>query len=144
MIKNLNLSGTWDFSMDPKKTGIERKIFAEPFADEITLPGTISQAKKGTPSDKREIGFLTDPYLYEGYAWYAKDIFLEEKDLGKVIKLYLERTRLSKVWIDDVFAGEYDSLTTPHQYDLTKFIKSAKFRLTILVSNVDYRPAAAI
>ena len=138
MIKKVDLAGSWEFTMDKEKTGIERKLYSMSFSDTIPLPGTISQAKKGTPSDKREIGFLTDPYLYEGYAWYAKNISLEENDLNKVLKLYLERTRLSKVWIDDTFVGEFDSLNTPHLYDLTEYITKREFRLTLLIANVDY------
>lgn len=138
MLKNVNLAGSWNFTMDPLKEGIEKKLFSNILTDTITLPGTISQAQKGTPSETKETGFLTDPYLFEGYAWYAKEITLEETDLDKEIYLYLERTRMTKVWIDDSFVGEFDSLNTPHNYNLTKFITKTQFRLTILVSNVDY------
>lgn len=138
MIKKLDLAGSWHFAMDAAKEGIQNKQYLTVPNDTIPLPGTISQAKKGTPSDVRETGFLTDPYLFEGYAWYSKDITLEKEDIGKVIYLYLERTRMTKVWIDDAFVGEFDSLNTPHNYELTKFITNPQFRLTILVSNVDY------
>lgn len=138
MIKSLNLAGSWNFAMDGSKEGIKKKQYLTTPTDTISLPGTISQAQKGTPSDVRETGFLTDPYLFEGYAWYSREITLEEADLDKIIYLYLERTRMTKVWIDDTFAGEFDSLNTPHNYELTNFIKKTKFRLTILVSNVDY------
>ncbi len=45
---------------------------------------------------------------------------------------------MTKVWLDDTFIGEFDSLNTPHNYDLTNYIVKTQFRLTILVSNVDY------
>lgn len=138
MIKSVDLAGIWSFAMDASKKGIENKQFLTLPDDTISLPGTISQAKKGTPSDKRETGSLTDPYLFEGYAWYSKEITLEDNDLDKVIYLHLERTRMTKVWIDDQFVGEADSLNTPHNYDLTGLITGKQFRLTILVSNVDY------
>lgn len=138
MIKSLNLAGSWNFAMDADRQGIEKKQYLNIPTDTITLPGTISQAQKGTPSDVRETGFLTDPYLFEGYAWYSKEITLEEEDLTKLIWLHLERTRMTKVWVDDAFVGEYDSLNTPHDYELTKYITKKQFRLTILVSNVDY------
>lgn len=138
MIKCINLAGTWQFAMDGDKTGIEKKIFTKLPEDTIPLPGTISMAKKGTPSDVRETGFLTDPYLFEGYAWYAREISLTEEDLGKDIFLHLERTRMTKVWVNDTFVGAFDSLNTPHDYRLTDAISEKDFRLTILVSNVDY------
>ncbi len=138
MIKKLDLAGSWHFAMDAAKDGIQNKQYHTMPEDTISLPGTTSQAKKGIPSDVRETGSLTDPWLFEGYAWYSKDISLEEGDLGKNIYLFLERTRMTKVWLDDTFIGEFDSLNTPHNYDLTNYIVKTQFRLTILVSNVDY------
>lgn len=72
MIKKIDLSGIWNFELDPDKKGIEARLFDKAKNDTITLPGTTSIAKKGTFSDKKETGFLTDPYLFEGYAWYSK------------------------------------------------------------------------
>ncbi len=76
--------------------------------------------------------------MFEGYAWYAKEITLDKDFKNKNIYLHLERTRLTRVWVNDVEVGCRDSLTTPHHYDLTPYIKDNTFRLTILVSNVDY------
>ena len=119
----MDLSGDWAFALGADKTGIEQGVFRSLPADTITLPGTTSIAKKGTPSDKKEIGFLTDPYLFEGYAWYAKEITLDKDFKNKNIYLHLERTRLTRVWVNDVEVGCRDSLTTPHHYDLTPYIK---------------------
>ncbi len=138
MIKKIDLSGTWKFAMDADKKGIEERYFDKELDDSIRLPGTTSIAKKGSPSARREIGCLTDPYLFEGYAWYSREVAIDPAYLGKNIFLNLERTRLSKVWVDAEPAGSFDSLTTPHRYDLTNVIKSSKFKLTILVSNVGY------
>ena len=63
MIKRMDLSGDWAFALDADKTGIEQGIFRSLPTDTITLPGTTSIAKKGTPSDKKEIGFLTRSIL---------------------------------------------------------------------------------
>lgn len=138
MIKKLNLAGSWHFAMDSAREGIQNKQYLSLPEDTISLPGTTSQSQKGIPSDVRETGCLTDPWLFEGYAWYSKEISLDENDLGKNIFLYLERTRMTKIWVDDTFAGEFNSLNTPHNYELTKYITKPAFRLTILVSNVDY------
>ena len=69
---------------------------------------------------------------------YSKDVHIDKEYLEKNIFLFLERTRLTKIWIDDTFAGEFDSLTTPHNYDITRFVRNTDFRITVLVSNVDY------
>lgn len=138
MKKTLDLHGSWKFELDQNKTGIENAFFQKEFSDTILLPGTTSLAQKGTYSDKKETGFLTDPYLFEGYAWYSREISLTEEDLTSPVFLYLERTRMTKVWIDDTLVGSFDSLNTPHEYHLTPYIKKKDFRITILVSNVDY------
>lgn len=138
MKKYIDLKGLWQFSLDPEKQGISKQFFRDTFDDAIYLPGTTSIAQKGLYNDKKETGHLTDPYLYEGYAWYSHMVTLSEDDLQSQVILFLERTRLTKVWVDDTLVGSADSLTTPHQYDLTPYLKNTQFRLTILVSNVDY------
>lgn len=138
MKKTVNLHGNWQFELDQEKTGIENGFFRKTFSDTIKLPGTTSMACKGTYSDKKETGTLTDPYLFEGYAWYSREISLEEEDLSCPVFLCLERTRMTKIWVDDRLAGSFDSLNTPHKYHLTPYITKKNFRLTILVSNVDY------
>ncbi|MGN0435464.1 MAG: sugar-binding domain-containing protein [Wujia sp.] len=138
MISNISLSGEWNFELDAEKDGIKNKYYAKSLSDTIVLPSTTSISKKGKASDKKEIGFLTDPYAFEGYAWYQRKIDLPDNTLGKNIFLHLERTRMTTVWINSCYVGENDSLTTPHDYDLTPFISDGSFILTILVSNVDY------
>lgn len=138
MKKTLNLQGSWQFELDQDKTGIDKAFYQKEFSDTITLPGTTSMAQKGTYSEEREVGTLTDPYLFQGYAWYSRKISLAQEDLTGRVFLYLERTRMTKVWINDQLVGSFDSLNTPHEYDLTSFLTEKEFRLTILVSNVDY------
>ena len=74
MVKKIDLAGQWNFTLDAAKEGISKEFYKSLPLDTISLPGTTSLAKKGTPSDVRETGFLTDPYLFEGYAWYSKEI----------------------------------------------------------------------
>lgn len=136
MTKTMNLQGVWDFQLDTGCTGIHEAFYTKNFDDTISLPGTTSMAQKGTFSDKMETGTLTDPYLYEGYAWYSKEIHLEPEDVGREILLYLERTRVTMVWVNDIQIGTYDSLNTPHIYNLTKAVTGQDFRLTILVANL--------
>lgn len=138
MVKRIDLSGIWNFTLDAAKEGIRQEFYKKMPSGTIALPGTTSMAKKGGFSDVRETGFLTDPYLFEGYAWYSKEISLSNEDMGKNIFLNLERTRLTKVWVDDELAGSMDSLAAPHNYNLSRYIKNKDFRLSVLVSNIDY------
>lgn len=45
----IDLSGRWQFRLDPHNRGIAAQWWAKPFHDAIRLPGTTSQARKGNP-----------------------------------------------------------------------------------------------
>jgi hypothetical protein len=142
-MKTLDLSGIWQCRLDREKEGVEAGFEKGGYDDIITLPGTTSMAKMGEPNPARETGFLTDAYAFEGYVWFAKEIQLSPDDLGQPIKLYLERTRITRVWVDGVevtgaAVQNADSLCAPHIYDLTDYIENEIVLLTIMVSNTDY------
>lgn len=67
MFRSYDLSGVWDFSMAQMAKG----TFPTAFSDTISLPNTTSR-QKGTPNPRRETGFLTDAYAFEGQAWFRK------------------------------------------------------------------------
>ncbi|HAB59765.1 MAG TPA: beta-glucuronidase, partial [Lachnospiraceae bacterium] len=138
MIKKYNLSGLWNFELDTDKAGIEKALYQASLQDTIELPSTTALSKKGEINLDREEGCLTQVYPFEGFAWFSKEVTISSADVGKKIVLFLERTRLTKVWIDGIYVGEGDSLSTPHTYDLTEFIGKETFTLTVLVSNTDY------
>ena len=101
MFRSYDLSGVWDFSMAQMAKG----TFPTAFSDTISLPNTTSLAKKGTPNPRRETGFLTDAYAFEGQAWFRKKIYIDpeliDPDTGCCpMKLTLERTRMTTLWID--------------------------------------------
>lgn len=134
MMHQYDLSGVWDFSMAQLPKGFCQRVFF----DTITLPGTTSLAKKGTPNPNRETGFLTDAYAFEGQAWFHKTIYIDPDYVGMPIKLTLERTRLTTLWINGECVGSCDSLCTPHVYEVTKHITKSLVDITILVKNTDY------
>ena len=138
----VDLSGQWKFQLDPNQEGIQKKFYLQNLVDSINLPSTTSKEKKGAMNTKREIGYLTEEYLYEGYAWYTQELNFTEDVINNIankkIILFMERTRKSSVWIDDQYVGEYLSFCAPHRYDLTPYISKSKHRLTIMISNVDY------
>ncbi|HWT73311.1 MAG TPA: beta-glucuronidase [Mobilitalea sp.] len=130
----INLGGGWGFCLDKEKVGIEKSYYKNAFEDHINLPTTVSEAKKGTPSEEQNTYFLTDPYLFEGYTWYSREIELTDT-IGKELFLILERTRTSHVWVDDSYVGSENSLCTAHRYCLTPYLKQHKHKLTIMVDN---------
>lgn len=136
-MQKINLQGLWEFCLDKDKAGIKEKYYNRSFNDTITLPATVSKEKKGIPSDEVNIGYLTDPYHFEGYTWYTKEVeFNDIKD--KELFLIIERTRITHVWVDEVYAGSNNSLCSSHRYDLTSFIHESKHKITIMVDNTSY------
>lgn len=137
MIMKLDLSGRWGFCPDQEKQGIAGEYFLNAPVDTIELPGTTAMAGKGTPGTVRETDFMTDRYRYEGYAWYYRTVSISVPE-GQMAELFLERTRLTKLWVNGAYVGECSSLCTPHVYDITKYIKGPETELCVMVSNTDY------
>lgn len=135
-MRKIDLKGTWGFCLDMEKAGLAKKYYNTNFNDIISLPGTVASAKKGTPTNEVHVDHLTDPYQFEGFTWYSRDIEVSLQE-GKEIFLVLERTRISHVWIDDQYIGSNNSLCTAHRYKITPFI-SGKNKLTIMIDNTSY------
>ena len=136
--EKIDLRGVWQFRLDAEKAGVEAGYYQQDYEDTITLPTTTAETKKGRKSDAKETGYLTEPYHFEGYAWYRKELTLSDKQLASIATLKLERTRISYVWIDDNYVGKRDSFACAHVYDLTKYLTKHQHHLTVMVSNVDY------
>ncbi len=133
MYSKIDLSGTWDFQLDEHKAGV-----TQPLRDTITLPGTTSFCKKGEKNKLVELGFLTDEYKFEGYAWFSGKVEIPEDLSGKNAFLYLERTRITTLWWDNTEIGTRNSLCTPHVYDITDYLSAGVHTITILVDNTGY------
>ena len=95
MINKLDLSGEWQLCLDKDCKGTDLV-----FNDTINLPNTTSNAKKGEYNEERETGFLTDTYKFEGFAWFRKNVDFSSLECEN-LKLYLERTRITELYIDD-------------------------------------------
>ncbi|MCX8170219.1 MAG: hypothetical protein N3D72_03925, partial [Candidatus Methanomethyliaceae archaeon] len=134
----LSLHGEWRFQLDPEKMGVSEKFYLRELEDNIPLPGSTDEAQKGDGYTEVEIERLTRKYPYTGYAWYQKEVFLESEWVGKHIDLFLERTRISRVWVNDIEIGSRDSLSTPHKYDLSEVLTEGKHKITILIDNSEY------
>jgi hypothetical protein len=136
---HIPLGGTWEFQLDPQKTGHAERWFERQLGpDTIFLPGSTDQSGYGTKVTTPEKGYLTRPYKYEGLAWYQKEVVIPGAWRAKHITLYLERAHWStEVWVDGKAFGSENSLTTPHEYDLSDALTPGRHRITICVDN-DY------
>ncbi len=130
----IDLQGTWGLYLDAG-----RMYKTPPKAnDTIHLPDSTAHAGKGTQNLEPNTGYMTDRFYFEGYAWYSRSIFVEESWAEKKLTLFLERTRISTVYIDGVEVGTEDSLCGYHRHDLTGRLTAGEHELTIRVNNTDY------
>lgn len=65
----LSLAGAWGFALDENGKGIEKKWFAAPLPETITLPGTTDEAHKGKLNTQtKETERLSRLYSFTGAA----------------------------------------------------------------------------
>ena len=134
MITRIGLEGQWKLRLDREKRGTE----ASPFDDTMMLPGTTSHAGKGHANEEALADSLTDVFKFEGYAWFSREVNITAEQAGWNALLYLERTRVTTVWIDGKEIGTQNSLCTPHVYELGKELTEGTHRITIRVDNTSY------
>ena len=141
------LAGDWRCALDPRSEGEAKEWFKTELADRIRLPGTTDEAQMGTRNvDHNFTLHLSRVYRYAGAAWYQRDILIPEAWRNQTITLLLERTKNSRVWVDDQFRGEQDSLAAPHVYEISRVHQSAgrlepgRHCLTICINNAKHPP----
>ena len=160
----IDLSGTWQFSMDPEDIGISEKWYDKTFSESVSLPGSMVENDKGIPVDydTKWLGNLRNkiwyddenykPYFekgeflfpywlipdkhYYGAAWYQKTVEIPSSWNSENIELYLERCHWeTQVWVDETKVGKQNSLGTAHRYKLGKLLTPGKHKITICVDN---------
>jgi len=138
-----SLAGTWQVRLDPKGLGLSQD-WLDPqtrFDQSISLPGTTDQAQLGTPCrtepeiSKAGLAGLTRKFSYIGPAWYRRTIEIPKEWEGKRITLFLERVIWeSKLWLDGKEIGTQNSLSTPHEFDLSS-ATPGKHNLLLRIDN---------
>lgn len=143
-VTQMDLSGQWTVCLDSTDVGMDASFGGKLFDTSITLPGTTDEARLGTkctlkPALKKpQLLHLTRAYSYVGPAWYSREIQVPSDWKEKDCILHLERVLWdTQVWIDgQKVEGHEESLTTPHEYDLTPYIQPGKKHvLTVRVDN---------
>ena len=160
----IDLSGVWQFRMDPDDIGVREGWFDMELDETVMLPGSMAENGKGLDidmethwtggirnpdwpidpayapyhdSDNIRFPFWLQPVKkYTGAAWYRKSFDLSGSWTGKQILLELERPHWeSTVWVNGQEAGMKNSLATPHLFDITKQVKPGINTLTIRIDN---------
>ncbi len=132
----INLGGTWHFALDTANVGFAEKWQTKIFTDSVKLPGTIDENNKGIPNtNTQETMRLSRERTFAGMAWYQKEVNIPENWKDKYIRLIMERTKPTQVWIDRVLMGNCNDILTAQYYDLSSKLAPGKHIITILVNN---------
>jgi len=131
----LSLAGEWGFRLDPKDVGVTQRWFAEKLDDSVSLPGTTDTNHKGVFKDERCVDRLSRVWYWKGPAWYQRDVTIPQAWKGQHISLLLERTKHTRVWVDQTACGTQDSLSTPLVFDLTGALTPGRHTITVRVDN---------
>ena len=137
----VDLSGTWQFQLDPEDQGESNAWFDRELESSIDLPGTTSMAQVGTPLElkpemtKRVLRGLHQTHEYIGAAWYQREIDVPESFNGKLVELVLERVIWqTDVWLDGEKIGSAKSLSTPQVFSMGQ-LSPGTHRLSLRVDN---------
>ncbi len=131
----MDLSGVWQLALAPSPADWDQLAFCDDFGDTASLPGTLDENQKGTPVTDTTTMHLNRVYTFTGTAWFSREVEIPASWKGLGAVLYLERTKLSAVWVDGVKVGVSTILSASQQYDLRQVLTPGRHRLTIAVNN---------
>lgn len=121
---SVSLQGRWAFQL---AGDAERAADCPPPHDlthEIHVPGAWGEQGFSAPQPAPLWGWQS-VHTYEGVAWYGRSIRIPDDWAEQRVTLTLSGVRWrSRVWVDGVCAGEADSLSTAHRYDLTALVQA--------------------
>ena len=78
---------------------------------------------------------LSREYVFEGKALYTKQIRIPEEWDGTSVRLVMERTKPTTIWIDGKEVGANNDISTAQQYDLSSYLFPGTHTVAILVDN---------
>ncbi len=132
----ISLKGNWGLQLDTAGTGIAPDWPAKSCTDSLFLPGTTDRGKKGTyNTDMTLTTGLSREYVFEGKALYTKQVRIPEEWDGTSVRLVMERTKPTTIWIDGKEVGANNDISTAQQYDLSSSLSPGLHSLAILVDN---------
>lgn len=99
------------------------------------LPGTTDENRLGKRTqDTTATTQLTRLYPYSGPVVYSRTVEIPASLKGQKLRLVMERTKPSTLWIDGDSIGSRTHLYAPHQYDLPA-LPPGKHELKIRIDN---------
>lgn len=131
----ISLAGEWEFALDPANKGIHDKWYLGKLGDSIVLPGTTDTNKKGYLNTDTTTMHLNRVYWYEGAAWYQRKVSIPEAWRGHRIRMTLERTKPSQIWLDGHQMGSSLLLESPQEFYFPATISPGDHVITIRIDN---------
>ena len=130
------LEGNWGLQLDTAGAGIAPDWLTKSCTDSLFLPGTTDMGKKGTyNTDMILTTSLSREYVFEGKALYTKQVDIPEEWDGTSVRLVMERTKPTTIWIDGKEVGANNDISTAQQYDLSSYLFPGTHTVAILVDN---------
>lgn len=162
--ETINLQGEWKFAMDRNDVGEKEKWFNAVLDDKIYLPGSMTENRKGdevtlhtqwtasiydstfffnprlerfrTQENLKLPFWLTPVKYYVGAAWYQKEVIVPSNWSKSRVLLYLERPHTeTTLWVNGKVVGMQNSLSVPHVFDVSKYMRTGKNIISIRVDN---------
>lgn len=133
----IELAGHWQLQLDTAHVGNKERWFEHTLTDDVTLPGSLDENKKGFPNKDTTEMHLNRLYQYTGAAWYRKEINIPADWKDKHIELIMERTKVTTVWLDRFCMGTDNTIFSQQVYDLTGYATPGRHILTVMVDNTE-------
>lgn len=118
----IDLSGKWTAYVDSQQYS-------------VNLPGTLAENGIGKTTNDSLINRLTEKLSFTGAATFEKGITIPENWEKHPLELFIERTKVSSVYIDNTLLGSQSSVSAPHKYIIKNGLSSGKHILKIVVDN---------
>lgn len=132
--ERIDLRGDWQLQLDTD-AGIQERWQDRTFKETVTLPGSLEEQGKGVFVKDSTTDHLSQTWKYVGAAWYHKEIEIPEHWKDKQVRLFMERTKATQVWLNGEWMGECKVLLAPQVYRFEKPLTPGKHTLTIRVDN---------
>lgn len=130
--ETISLDGTWDFAIDPKNVGEERKwqlpATALPGKMSIEVPGCWEAQGVAAPGDSRSVTPEQSirPLIgcYVGAAWYKKQVNIPPSFSGKRIWLKIGGVNAQGwFYVNGVYVGHLACYCGTYKYDITDLVR---------------------
>lgn len=118
----IDLSGEWSVGID----SVYHKVI---------LPGSLAENSIGDQPTDSATNRLSETFRYEGAALYEKEVKIPASWVNRPVELYIERSKVSELYINGNRVGMRNSVSTPHVYRIDSMFEAGKNLIAIRVDN---------